>query len=103
MVLRVDVKDTSADAALTGALHSNGWKRELPPVALTDRPATSVTGTPYPSAVEELCARVLNQIDPRDGSSWLARAYVVDSVRRWDAEGRAASAERATRSLPQAR
>ncbi len=92
-VLRVDVKDTPPGTALTGELRSGGWERALPPVALTNRPATSVTGTPYPSAVEELCARVLNEIDPRDGAPWLARAYVVHSVRRWDAEGRAAGAE----------
>jgi uncharacterized protein YjbI with pentapeptide repeats/tetratricopeptide (TPR) repeat protein len=93
-VLRVDVKDTPQGTALTGALDSGGWERVvLPPVALTNRPATSVTGTPYPSAVEELCARVLNEIDPRDGAPWLARAYVVHSVQRWDAEGKAARTE----------
>jgi tetratricopeptide (TPR) repeat protein len=92
-VLRVDVKDTPLGTVLTGVLHSGGWERVLSPAALMNRPATSVTGTPYPSAVEELCARVLNEIDPRDGAPWLARAYVVHSVRRWDAEGRAAGAE----------
>lgn len=93
VVLRVDVQDTPLGIALTGALHSGGWDQVLPPVALTNRPVTAVTGPPYPSAVEELCARALNEIDPRDGAPWLARAYVVHSVRRWDADGRAAGAE----------
>jgi Pentapeptide repeats (8 copies) len=92
-VLRVDAKDTPLGTALKGALHSGSWERVLPPVALTNRPAMSVTGTPYPSAVEELCARALDEIDPRDGAPWLARAYVVHSLRRWDAGGRAAGAE----------
>ena len=92
-VLRVDVQDTPLGAALTGAWQAGRWKRALPPVALTDRLTLSVTGTPYPSAVEELCARALNEIDPRDGAPWSARAYVVHALRRWDAGGRAADAE----------
>ena len=93
VILRVDVQDTPLGTALTAALRAGRCKTLLPPVALTNRVATSVTGTPYPSAVEELCARLLNEIDPRDGAPWLARAYVVHAVRSWDATGIAASAE----------
>jgi uncharacterized protein YjbI with pentapeptide repeats/tetratricopeptide (TPR) repeat protein len=92
-VLRIDVLDTPLGAALTGSLHSGRWALVLPPVALTNMPTTSVAEAPYPSAVEELCARALNEIDPRDGAPWLTRAYVVHSLRYWDANGRASDAE----------
>jgi tetratricopeptide (TPR) repeat protein len=90
--LRVDVKDTPLGKVLTGTLNSGGSERGLV-AALTNRPETSGAGTPYPTAVEELCARALNEIDPRDRAPWSARAYVVHALRRWDADGKVASAE----------
>jgi uncharacterized protein YjbI with pentapeptide repeats/tetratricopeptide (TPR) repeat protein len=70
------------------------WRTvHLPPVRLDQRPECSSGDPAHPSVLEELAARVLDAVDPRDGAPWRVRAHLVRAIRRWDAGGPTALAE----------
>lgn len=88
--LRIQVEGAAGDRVLCAVLSRRGKRLVLPEIPLDRRAATNST---YPSAIEELAARTLDELDPRDGAPWQTRAHVVRSMRRWDTEGVAATQE----------
>jgi uncharacterized protein YjbI with pentapeptide repeats/tetratricopeptide (TPR) repeat protein len=70
------------------------WRTvHLPPVRLDQRPECGPGAPAHPSILEELAARVLDAVDPRDGAPWRVRAHLVRAIRRWDVDGPTALAE----------
>jgi tetratricopeptide (TPR) repeat protein len=63
------------------------WRTVRLPSVQLDRRPECVPGEPEPlSVVEELAARVLDAVDPRDGAPWWVRAHLVRAIKRWDAQ-----------------
>ncbi|MEU7981470.1 pentapeptide repeat-containing protein [Micromonospora sp. NPDC049081] len=87
------VRVSVARGAIIASVTFRGRSCTLPPVPI-ERGLTS--GVPDAglklTAIDEVTARILNVVDPRDGASWFVRACATASNRIWIDEGRPSTA-----------
>jgi uncharacterized protein YjbI with pentapeptide repeats/tetratricopeptide (TPR) repeat protein len=85
--VRIAMAGNEGDRTITVALMSRCRTVRLHSIQLCHRPNFLPGGPSHPSVLEELAARVLNAVDPRDGASWWVRAHIVRAIKQWDANG----------------